>query len=96
MITTDKYPEATTNELEYCMRYRLFLLLLKEIGKPKTLLDYAFFSLALSEIAVKPIHRVIAIRMSIRYNFEAGNFGAAATLIQVSPIVFYALMLIIF
>jgi len=74
--------EVTTQELEYCMRYRLFLILLKEIAKPKPPLEYAFLSLFLADISVKPQHRVVAVRMAIRYNFEAKNYGAAATLLQ--------------
>jgi len=75
-------PETTTQELEYCMRYRLFLLLLKEMAKPNTAQEYAFLSLILADITVKPMHRVVAIRMAIRFNFDAGNYGAAANLLQ--------------
>lgn len=75
-------PEETVQELEYCVRYRLFLVLLKEIAKPKPPIEHAFLSFFLTDIAVKPQHRVIAIRMAIRHNMTSQNFGVAAGLIQ--------------
>jgi hypothetical protein len=75
-------PEETAQELEYCIRYRLFFVLLKEIAKPKPPIEHAFLSMFLSEIPVKPQHRVVAIRMAIRHNINSQNFGLAAGLIQ--------------
>lgn len=76
-------PEETAQELEYCSRYRIFLVLLKEIAKPKPPMDHAFLSFFLSDIGVKPYHRVVAIRMAIRHNITSQNFGIASGLIQV-------------
>lgn len=76
-------PIETATELEYCARYRLFLVLLKEISKPKPPIEHAFLSFFLADLSVKPQHRVIAIRMAIRHNLLSSNFGVAANLIQV-------------
>jgi hypothetical protein len=89
-------PEETVLELEYCVRYRLFVVLLKEITKPRPPIEHAFLSFFLSDIAVKPYHRVVAIRMAIRHNMTSLNFGVAAGLIQVRYSIFYLVAFLIF
>jgi len=74
---------AVQREIEYSMRYQFALQLLQLIDDPKSnYTQKAFLARTLANITLRPLHRVISIRLALRLNFDAKNYQIAADLIE--------------
>jgi len=70
-------------EIEYCVRYKMALNILVKMNIPETSpLQGAYLSRILAGIPLKPVHRVICIRMAVKRNIKVGNYNIAYTLLQ--------------
>jgi len=82
-LVTVPSPLSVQKEIEYCMRYQFALQILQHIDSPQAdHLEKAFLTRILATLPLRPLHRVISIRLAIRLNFNARNYRVAADFIE--------------
>lgn len=88
-------PQAVKGETNFCVAYKVALWLLiairelegtlaSQFGENTEVINkMALWSKFLTEIPLKPNHRAVCVRMAIKRNMQAKNYGIAGKLLEV-------------
>eukprot|EP01121_Diplochlamys_sp_Union-15-3_P018294 TRINITY_DN6635_c0_g1_i1.p1 TRINITY_DN6635_c0_g1~~TRINITY_DN6635_c0_g1_i1.p1 ORF type:complete len:772 (-),score=105.20 TRINITY_DN6635_c0_g1_i1:5-2161(-) len=86
--STEISPQIT-KRVQFCVMYKMATILLIEIQNlvkeknPANLTRVAFLSQILARLPLQPKHKIVCIRLAIKHNLEAENYGVAAAFIDI-------------